>query len=113
MPLTVKWDGTTKTPPSYADERTSKLGTFVSAKKVSTYYPVPSAYSALVPVSYLYKVPAKFSCRPDLIALDVYGSADLWWVIFWANNIVDPFGRPLTDEVIKIVDMQSLRNLLD
>ena len=112
MSLTTNWDGSISTPANPSNERTTKLGTFLAINNVTTYYPVPSAYSQLLPVSYLYKVPPKFGGRPDLIALDVYQDAALWWVILWANNIVDPFTRPVAGEVINIISIQSLQSLL-
>lgn len=112
MALTTNWDGSILTPANSKNERTAMLGTFLSAKKVNTYYPVPSSYSQLVSVLYTYTVPSQFSGRPDLIATEVYQSADLWWVILWANGIVDPFARPYAGEVINIVDIQSMKNLL-
>jgi hypothetical protein len=112
MSLTTKWDGSISTPTNSANERTTKLGTFLGINKVTTYYPVPSAYSELLNVTSLYKVPAKFGGRPDLIAQDVYGDASLWWVIFWANGIVDPFARPAADEVISIIDIAQMKQLL-
>lgn len=29
--------------------------------------------------------------RPDLISYEYYGTANFWWVILVANNILDPF----------------------
>ena len=112
MSLVTKWDGSTLVPANSANERTTQLGTFTAINNITTYYPVPSAYSNLLQVSSLYKVPPKFGGRPDLIALDVYQDAALWWVILWANGIVDPFARPSTGEVISIINIQSLKQLL-
>lgn len=112
MSLITKWDGSILTPSTPANERTTLLGTFRSVKNVETYFPLPSSYAELVPVSYLYKVPANFSGRPDLIASELYHSTDLWWVVLWANAIVDPFARPYAGEIIKIVDIQSMKDLL-
>jgi hypothetical protein len=112
MSLTTKWDGSILTPPNKANERTAMLGTFLSAKKVETYYPLPTSYADLVQISYLYKVPAKFAGRPDLIASEVYQSADLWWVILWANGVIDPFARPYAGDVIKVVDINSMKTLM-
>lgn len=112
MPLITKWDGSTLIPASPENERTALLGTFNSVKRITTYFPLPAAYAELVTVSYLYKVPIHFSGRPDLIAAEVYQSADLWWVVLWANSIVDPFARPHNGEVIKIIDIQSMKDLL-
>ena len=112
MALTVDWNGNIIIPAKADDERTGMLGTFKSVKDVNTYYPLPAAYSNLIKTSYLYKVPLKFAGRPDLIADEVYHSADLWWVILWANNIVDPFGRPNANEVINIIDIQDMKATL-
>jgi hypothetical protein len=112
MSLTTKWDGTVLTPAVASNERTTLLGTFLSTKNITTYYPLPAAYAQLVKVTYMYKVPAKFAGRPDLIAAEVYQDAALWWVILWANNIIDPFGRPYAGDVINIVDIQSVKGLL-
>ena len=112
MSLTTNWDGSILTPANPGNERTALLGTFLSAKNINTYYPLPSAYVSLVPVIRPYKVPAKFAGRPDLIAVDIYQSADLWWVVLWANNIVDPFARPYTNDIINVIDITSLKTLL-
>lgn len=112
MSLTTKWDGSIQTPANPSNERTTQLGTFLAINKIKTYYPLPSAYSELVPVLYLYKVPPKFGGRPDLIAMDVYQAVDLWWVILWANSIVDPFGRPAAGEIINIIDISKMKKLL-
>ena len=112
MSLTTKWDGSILTPAIPSNERTKLLGTFYSVKNVNTYYPVPAAYAALLPVLYLYKVPPKFAGRPDLIANDVYQAPDLWWVILWANNITDPFARPYAGDILNIIDIKSMKSLL-
>lgn len=112
MSLTTKWDGSIKTAPDASNERTTKLGTFIAINKINTYYPLPSAYVSLLSIKSLYKVPAKFSGRPDLIALDIYQDSALWWVVLWANNIVDPFARPSVGEVINIIDIAQLKKLL-
>ena len=112
MSLTTKWDGSVQTPANTSNERSLMLGTFLSSKKVNTYYPIPAAYSQLIPVSYIYKVPPKFSGRPDLIANELYKDASLWWVVLWANNIIDPFARPYAGDLINIVDIKSIKNLM-
>ncbi|MCI4435958.1 MAG: baseplate wedge protein 53 [Ignisphaera sp.] len=112
MSLTTKWDGSIKTPSDPSNERTTKLGTFISINKTNTYYPLPAAYAKLLSVQSLYKVPAKFGGRPDLIALDVYQDAALWWVVLWANDIVDPFARPAAGEVINIINIAQMKKLL-
>lgn len=112
MSLTTRWDGSILIPTNPANERTTLLGTFTAINKISTYYPLPAAYSEMIPVSYLYKVPPKFGGRPDLIALEVYQDAALWWVILWSNGIVDPFTRPAVGEVINIINIAQMKTLL-
>ena len=112
MSLTTRWDGSILTPANPNNERTTQLGTFQAINKINTYYPLPSAYALLVPVLYPYKVPTKFAGRPDLIANEVYQATDMWWVILWANGIVDPFAQPLANSIINIIDIKSLMALL-
>lgn len=112
MSLVTNWDGSIQVPANSSKERTTQLGTFVGINKITTYYPLPSAYVDLIPIVSLYKVPPKYTARPDLIALDLYKDAALWWVIFWANKIVDPFARPSSGEIINVIDITSLQKLL-
>lgn len=112
MSLTTKWDGSILTPPNASNERTTKLGTFISTKKILTYYPLPTAYADLVPVLYRYTVPIRYAGRPDLLAAELYQDAALWWVILWANNILDPFAKPYAGDIINVVDIQRMKALL-
>ena len=112
MSLTTKWDGSILTPANSDNERTAQLGTFFAINKINTYYPLPAAYALLVPILYPYKVPPKFAGRPDLIANEVYQATDLWWVVLWANGIVDPFAQPYAGDIINIIDIQSMKRLL-
>jgi len=36
----------------------------------------------------LYEVPAKYNNRPDLLAYDLYGDANLWWVFAVRNKSI-------------------------
>lgn len=112
MSLITRWDGSVLIPNNPANDRTTLLGNFKAINKINTYYPVPAAYSEMLPVSYLYKVPAKFGGRPDLIAAEVYQDAALWWVILWSNSIVDPFTRPAAGEVINIINIAQMKTML-
>lgn len=38
-----------------------------------------------------FQVTKELEKRPDLISFDIYGTADLWWVIYEFNEINDPF----------------------
>lgn len=113
MPAIFNWDGSVKEPATPTKERTNKGGLFQGIRGDSTYFPLAPAYSKLVPITGYYKVPSNHADRPDLIAKHLYDSVDLWWVIFWSNEIVDPFCRPRAGEVIKIIDINVLLKLLN
>lgn len=112
MPVIFNWDGSVKEPANPSKERTNKGGIFKGVSGEPTYFPVALAYSKLIPVIGYYKVPNNFADRPDLISDYLYKSTDYWWVVLWANNILDPFGRPKAGEIIKVVDINSLQNIL-
>ena len=40
-------------------------------------------------------VDVKSENRLDVIANDVYGYAPYWWILAFANNIIDPFNVPI------------------
>jgi hypothetical protein len=113
MPAIFNWDGAVTQAAKSSYERTTKGGTFKGAHNTVTYFPIAPIYSKLVPVVGYYKVPTNFADRPDLIANDLYKSTDLWWVIYWSNEIIDPFGRPASGEIIKIIDITYLMKLLN
>jgi len=112
MPAIFKWNGDVIQASIPSLERTSKGGMLVDAKGIKTYYPVAPIYNRLLPTIDYYKIPIKYAGRPDLIANELYRSSDLWWVIFWSNGIIDPFGKPRAGEVIRVVDINSLNKLL-
>lgn len=49
-----------------------------------------SPYQEQVDDTY-YTVQGDRQFRLDLISQDAYGVTDLWWLIAWANQIIDPF----------------------
>lgn len=46
--------------------------------------------------------------RPDLIALEFYGSEQLYWVIAYANGMTDPFAETYIGRRIRIPDRENL-----
>lgn len=112
MPVIFNWDGSIQQAATPTKERTNKGGLFSGVRGATTYFPVAPAYRKLVPIIGYYKVPNNFADRPDLIAAQLYQSTDLWWVIYWSNGIIDPFGRPKAGETINIIDIDSLLKLL-
>lgn len=55
----------------------------------------------------IFKVPAFMVGRPDIISFAVYEKPNYYWLIMWANDIVDPF------EDIKAGDDLIIPSLLD
>ena len=113
MPVILNWDGSIAQAADPTKERTAQGGRFTGVHGITTYFPPAGALSALVSIIGYYSVPPNFADRPDLVANFLYGSTDYWWVIFWANQITDPFGRPRAGEVIAVVDIKALNNLLN
>lgn len=54
--------------------------------------PVPSAGDDI-----LYEITTPYTYRPDLLAYDIYGSKDLWWV--FAQRNMDILKDPIFDFV--------------
>lgn len=48
-----------------------------------------------------YQVPVQYAGRPDLIAIDVYNDANLFWVILAFNNASGVFGWPKPLDIIE------------
>jgi len=46
--------------------------------------------------------------RPDLIALAMYGSEQLYWVIAYANGMTDPFAETYIRRQLRIPDRENL-----
>jgi len=46
---------------------------------------------------FLYTIQAQYNMRPDLLAYDLYGRADLWWVFIQRN--MDVLEDPILDFV--------------
>jgi hypothetical protein len=50
----------------------------------------------------VYRVGPSTAGKPDRIALEVYGTTKLDWLIIAFNNQVNPFGWPKAGSVIKL-----------
>jgi len=57
-----------------------------------TIRPVPAASDDI-----LYTIAAQYNMRPDLLAFDLYGNAQLWWVFIQRN--MDVLQDPIFDFV--------------
>ena len=59
---------------------------------ILTIRPIPAAGDDI-----LYEITAPYTYRPDLLAFDLYGSKDLWWV--FAQRNIDILKDPVFDFV--------------
>jgi Base plate wedge protein 53 len=46
--------------------------------------------------------------RLDLVAYRVYGSLSLYWVIAYANKMIDPFAETVAGKILRIPDRANL-----
>ena len=113
MSFSVNWNGEPIQNASSDNLRSNKAGTFLSSKGVVTYFPLPMFFNKLVPIVRKYKVPSAYANRPDLIAKELYDSEDLWWLVYWSNNTIDPFVGPITGEIISVVDIIEFKKLFN
>ena len=61
-----------------------------------------------------YVIETKYHLRPDLLAYDLYGNAQLWWVFAERNpnTLVDPVGSFLSGVTISVPDANALNAAL-
>lgn len=61
-----------------------------------------------------FEILAQYQHRPDLLAYDLYGDVNLWWVFAARNKdiIKDPVYDMFPGQRIKIPRLQTLRNVL-
>ena len=61
----------------------------------------------------LYTIDSRYDKRPDLLANDLFGTVQLWWV-FAARNpdiLKDPLGDFKAGTTIKLPAMSSIKNI--
>lgn len=58
-----------------------------------------------------YDVPQAYIRRPELVAADVYGNTDLWWLVLYSAKI--PSHEEFNLPSIKIFDPTFMQDLLD
>ena len=111
MSTKIIWDGTVTQTPTDNSLWSKTGGSFKSCLGITTYFPLPLKYRFTIPALGAYTIPPKFAQRPDLIAKEIYGSEDYWWLIYWASGIIDPFGLVRGTEIL-VVDLSELQKLL-
>ena len=109
----VNWNGDSIEASNLENIRTNKAGTFISADGVKTYFPLPMSFNTLVPIVGKYRVPSAHHNRADLIAKELYQDEELWWVIYWSNNIIDPFVGPVSGDIINIIDIIIFKKIFN
>jgi hypothetical protein len=57
-----------------------------------------------------YEITSKYNQRPDLLAYDLYGKSELWWVFAERNpnTLVDPVGDFRVGVIISVPDKKTL-----
>lgn len=93
----------TNTSPWYLTELTQDYLNILSIRPVSA-----------EPDDYLYTIESQYTYRPDLLAYDLYGEANLWWVFIQRNLDVlqDPIFDFTPGKKIYIPKSSSLKNVL-
>ena len=56
----------------------------------------------------IFTISPKYNCRPDLIAHDYLGNANLMWIVLQYNSIVDINTEFVTGKTIKIPEKSRL-----
>lgn len=64
-------------------------------------------------ISYVkYIIPSEFEYRPDLIANALYGSVELWWVLYEYNEFTHPFNDFYAGRQILVPEKSELESQL-
>lgn len=50
--------------------------------------------------------------RLDLVSFAAYGTPDYWWVIALANDIRNPFTRPIYNEILRVPSINRIQSQL-
>lgn len=59
-----------------------------------------------LPTDRFYEVTQEFAHRLDLISLKYYGTAQLYWVIAFANKMIDPIAETVVGVKLRIPDRE-------
>lgn len=59
------------------------------------------------------EVTQEFINRPDLLSSKVYGTPELWWVIYEFNEIQDPIIDLKVGQVLRIPEIERVLDAID
>jgi len=75
-------------------------------------YPIQETWDPptipILPQDRYVEVLPEWEHRPDLIAYTYYGNEQLYWVIAYANGLVDPFAETYIGRRLRIPDRENL-----
>lgn len=111
MTFTINWNGDIVTPPNSKALWSTFGGKFTSQDGTTTYFPLPISYSSLIPSIGTYTVTFETKDRADLIARNLYGSEEYWWLVYWMNGIIDPFAALNVGDVLLVADLTVINTL--
>jgi hypothetical protein len=112
MGLIVNWNGDTVSSEDSSALWSFRGANFTSKIGVKTYFPLPMKYSSAVPVIGKYTVTASTKDRADLIARELYGSEEYWWLVYWINGIIDPFASLNVGDTLLIADISVITSMV-
>jgi hypothetical protein len=112
MGLIVNWNGDTVSSEDSSALWSFRGANFTSKIGVKTYFPLPMKYSSSVPVVGKYTVTASTKDRADLIARELYGSEEYWWLVYWINGIIDPFAALNVGDTLLIADISVITSMV-
>ena len=112
MGFVVNWNGDTVISTDTSALWSSRGAKFTSKLGIKTYFPLPTKYSNAIPVVGYYTVTAPTKDRADLIARELYGSEEYWWLVYWSNGITDPFASLNVGDILAISDISVIKSMV-
>jgi hypothetical protein len=90
----------------------SSTGVYTTTPKINgfldllNYKKIPARDS-----DYLIKLDEKYEHAPDLLALDLYGDPELWWIIPQRNGLQDPIFDLTKDRNLMIPTFETVKSI--
>lgn len=58
------------------------------------------------------EITQEYLLRPDLISSKVYGTPDLWWVVYEMNGIIDPLFDLKIGQIIRVPSLSRVMEFI-